>query len=269
MVEALSADSVQAAVRAVSSGLGDTLALLSQNLIPALAGHWGAVREFVTTWVELLDETLEAQLRAGAEVPKDPGGTFRLPMPTPVLSPQLVAWLHARVADAPGSAWVAEYGNGLGIVLALIEDVRGAEAGLTPLPKPPSGFPDFGPEVDLDRYRRLVDVALRGEAPPLDRVQEIFGLSNTDTASMFGVSRQAVQQWHERGVPEAHLERLDNLLALGELLERKLKPGRVPLVARRPADAYGGLSMLDMVTAGRDVDVRGGVETALDWSATA
>ena len=175
-----------------------------------------------------------------------------------------------RVADAPGPPWVASHGRGLGIALTLIEDVRRAEAGLTPLPEPPSGFPDLGPDADLDRYRRLVGFALRGEALPLDRVQEIFGLSRTDTAQVFGVSRQAVQQWHDRGVPETHLERLDRLLLRAwRLLERKLKPGQVPLVARRPAAAYGGKSLLDMVAAGRDRDVHGGLETALDWSATA
>ncbi|MGO9455969.1 MAG: hypothetical protein ACLP62_02825 [Acidimicrobiales bacterium] len=270
LFEALNADSVQAAVRALSVGINDTLELFDRNLVPALAGRWEAVKNFVRAWADLLDETFEAQVHAGVgEVVKDLSGAYRFRAERPGTGGQAVPWLRARVADAPGSPWVASHGKGLGIALTLIEDVRRAEAGLTPLPEPPSGFPDLGPDADLDRYRRLVGFALRGEALPLDRVQEIFGLSRTDTAQVFGVSRQAVQQWHDRGVPETHLERLDNLLALGELLERKLKPGQVPLVARRPAAAYGGKSLLDMVAAGRDRDVRGGLETALDWSATA
>ena len=82
---------------------------------------------------------------------------------------------------------------------------------------------------------------------------------------MFGVKRQAVEQWEHKGdVPAARREKLANLLSVGEMLERKLIAGRLPLVARRRADVYGGLTMLDMVRADRDSELRELTERAFD-----
>ena len=64
-------------------------------------------------------------------------------------------------------------------------------------------------------------------------------------------------------------EKLANLLSIGELLERKLSSGRLPLVARRRADAYGGLTMLDMVKRDRDDELRELTERAFGWATTA
>ena len=87
---------------------------------------------------------------------------------------------------------------------------------------------------------------------------------------MFGVKRQAVEQWEHKGdVPAARREKLANLPSVGEMLERKLSPGRLSLVARRRADVYGGLTMLDMVRADRDGELRELAERAFDWSGTA
>ena len=80
------------------------------------------------------------------------------------------------------------------------------------------------------------------------------------------MKRQAVEQWEHKGdVPAARLEKLANLPSVGEMLERKLSAGRLPLVARRRADNYGGLTMLEMVRADRDVELRELTERAFDW----
>lgn len=103
--------------------------------------------------------------------------------------------------------------------------------------------------------------------PPLHRVKDLFGLSNSETAELFGVSRQAVDKWERNGeIPSARLGKLANLLVVGELLERKLAPGRLPLIAGRRADTYGNLTMLEMFAADRDDEVRQLTERALDWS---
>ncbi|MDA8358086.1 MAG: hypothetical protein M0Z95_17740 [Actinomycetota bacterium] len=87
---------------------------------------------------------------------------------------------------------------------------------------------------------------------------------------MSGVKRRAVEQWEHKGdVPAARLEKLAKLLSVGELLERKLSPGRLPLVARRRADVYSGLMMLEMLRADRDGELRELTERAFDWSGTA
>jgi transcriptional regulator with XRE-family HTH domain len=105
---------------------------------------------------------------------------------------------------------------------------------------------------------------------PLVRVKELFGLTNSEVAGLFGVKRQAVDQWEEGGeVPTARREKLANLLSVGELLVHKLSPGRLPLVARRRARVYGGITMLDMVASDRDAELRELTERAFDWSGTA
>jgi transcriptional regulator with XRE-family HTH domain len=106
--------------------------------------------------------------------------------------------------------------------------------------------------------------------PPLFKVKDLFGLTNSEVADLFGVKRQAVDQWEQSGeVPTARREKLANLLSVGELLERKLSPGRLPLIARRSADVYGGITMLDMVASDRDAELRELTERAFDWSGTA
>jgi hypothetical protein len=253
--DALETDSIHEAVRVLKGTTQASVEVFERDLLPALSGGWVAVKNVVRTWLSLLNEAQEAQLRTSP-----PRETQR----------QQVTMLQSRVADAPGSTWVFEYGPGLGTVLSLIEDVRRADDRLTPFPLPPrSGFPDLGPGADFVRYRRLVDVALRGEAPPLERAQELFELNLTELAELFGVTRQALQQWRVRGTPESQRQRLDDLIAVGELLDRKLKPGRISLVAARPAKDFGGRSILQMFSEGRGGHVRRGLESAFDWSATA
>jgi hypothetical protein len=58
-------------------------------------------------------------------------------------------------------------------------------------------------------------------------------------------------------------------VALGELLERKLRPGRVPAVARRPAASYGDRSMLDRIAADEHEELLREVRESFDWAATA
>lgn len=100
-----------------------------------------------------------------------------------------------------------------------------------------SGWPDPPEGSDVARYRRPVDRVLRSRQPPLARVRELFGLNTGEIAELFGVKRQAVEQWAQNGdVPPARREKLANLLSVGELLERKLSPGCLSLVARRRAD---------------------------------
>jgi hypothetical protein len=62
-----------------------------------------------------------------------------------------------------------------------------------------------------------------------------------------------------------HQEKLAAALALGDLLERRLKTGRLPAVARRPADAYGGLTMLDLIARGHHRELLQGVDASFDW----
>ena len=86
----------------------------------------------------------------------------------------------------------------------------------------------------------------------LDPIAQTFELTETELGRLFGVSRQAVGQWRERGVPSNRITKVTTVAAIGDLLSHQLKPERIPGVARRPAGAYGGLSMLEMIERDRE-----------------
>jgi hypothetical protein len=58
-------------------------------------------------------------------------------------------------------------------------------------------------------------------------------------------------------------------VALGEWLAQKLRPGLLPGVARRPAAAYQGLTMLAMIEADRHDALLEDVRRSFDWATTA
>jgi hypothetical protein len=84
-----------------------------------------------------------------------------------------------------------------------------------------------------------------------------------------GVTRQAIDRWLANGVPPERQEKLAAILAVADLLERKLKSGRVAGVARRPADAYGGRTMLQMIAADRHAELLASVRGSFDWARAA
>src|SRR3954470_8922263 len=101
----------------------------------------------------------------------------------------------------------------------------------------------------------------------LDPIAETFELSETELGQLFGVSRQAVGQWRERGVPSSRMTKVTTVAAIGDLLCHQLKPERVPGIARRPADAYGGLSMLEMIERDRQDELQAPIPRSFDWAA--
>lgn len=135
-----------------------------------------------------------------------------------------------------------------------------------------------GDTPSSELFQKLVEKGRRAEEElggadsgvlGLLRVREIFDFSQTEMGQLFGTSRQAVTAWQQRGVPSARRAKLHTLLEIGELLERKLKPGRVPAVFRKPAPAYGGESMFDRVRQDRQDEVLETVRESFDWSSTA
>ena len=100
----------------------------------------------------------------------------------------------------------------------------------------------------------------------LDTVAATLGLSETELGRLFGVRRQAIAQWRERGLPSARQAKAATLAAICDLLSHQLRPERIPGIARRPAAAYGGLTMLEMIERDREAELHGLVERSFDWS---
>ncbi len=123
--------------------------------------------------------------------------------------------------------------------------------------------------LDYQRFARVVLRELSGAGTGLERVMVSWKLSVTDVARLFGVARQAVQQWLEVGMPPARQVKLLAMLRLGELLESNLQPERIPAVVRAPAKAYRGRSILEAIAADDHDAVLESVERSFDWSSTA
>jgi hypothetical protein len=103
----------------------------------------------------------------------------------------------------------------------------------------------------------------------LDEVQSTFGLSKTELGRLFRVSRQAVDQWRARGVPGDRQEKAATITAIADLLSHQLKAERLPGIARRPARAYGGLTMLQMIERDRHRELLERVRATFDWASAA
>jgi hypothetical protein len=102
----------------------------------------------------------------------------------------------------------------------------------------------------------------------LATIQDPLGLSKTELGRLFGVSRQAVDGWHRHGVPGARQAKAATVAAVVDLLSHRLKEERIPGIARRPAGAYGGLTMLEMIERDRHEELLDAMRRSFDWAST-
>ncbi len=93
----------------------------------------------------------------------------------------------------------------------------------------------------LDRYRA---------AQSLSRILGAWGLSQSEAARLFGVSRQAFGKWLDRGAPAERARAIADLAAATDLLVHFLKRDRIPAVVRRPVSALDGRSLLGVLETG-------------------
>lgn len=108
----------------------------------------------------------------------------------------------------------------------------------------------------------LLDQAL--QKSPLDRLITLWKLSGTEAGQLFGVSRQAISQWLETGPP---IDRLAAIAALGDatdILARRLKRERIPVVVRRPTASTGNRSLIELATEGQYEQVLAAVRSMFD-----
>lgn len=105
----------------------------------------------------------------------------------------------------------------------------------------------------LDEFAEALDRGRAGQE--LGRVLDVWGLSQSEAAVLFGVSRQALSKWLHRGVPAERITAVADLSAATDLLVRYLKRERIPAVVRRPAPALQGRSLIELVGAARTGDV--------------
>jgi hypothetical protein len=118
---------------------------------------------------------------------------------------------------------------------------------------------------DRNWLRQLTDdLDRRLRTDPLERLLALWGLSASEAARSFGVTRQALSKWRLTGVPADRTPALMDLAAATDQLDRRIKRERIPAVVRRPAANLGNRSLLDLALAGRHADVRDAVAVMFD-----
>ena len=216
----------------------------------ALGGSLEASQAFVRSLRLFVDEVSEAT---------DPHGVLR--------EAGYHETLLLRGLSAPLTGWVGSFGFGRGIVASVAASARE----LVPLSTPVAAPSGLAPEVataDVVGFHRRVLAALRLEDDPLVVIGRELQLTKAELGDLFRVSRQAVSEWMDRGVPSGRIGDVSQVLKVVSILSRKLKPGRTSLVVRRPAPALGGRSLLEAMRDDPDKTLTQ-VEEAFDWSGVA
>jgi DNA-binding XRE family transcriptional regulator len=183
----------------------------------------------------------------------------------------LKAALEQEAMSAPFSEWVGMLGVGRGTAVAFVAQLRSKLRDTKPLTPPREHhLPAWAlSDAEAMRFYRAVGDELTRTGSPLDRAASVLGVSRTELARLFGVRRQAIEQWEARGVPGDRREKLATLDAVVDLLTAKLKQDRIPAVVRRRAAAYGDRSILEAIADGNEALVLGDLRNAFNWAAAA
>lgn len=256
-------------VDGVAPGLRDQL---EASLIDALRGRPGAVRVYVRTYGALVDCLLGALHDVRPDlIARDEAGDLCVRHASGHCSRAPVDLLRGFAADGPFSPWVALKGPGAGLALDLLARARALLPGVQPLPLPrAASFPRLDDDPDaLLRFTRRVALEFQAGEPDLRRVRDTFGLTTTELAKLFGVSRQAAAGWLSAGPPAARAPKSACLAAIADILGRRLKPARIPGVVRAKASRYDGKSMLELIAADRHEWLLSSVRESFDYATTA
>jgi hypothetical protein len=241
---------------------------LSRIVPLAVSGNRRAAFVYVAIWREMRDSVLRSLHEFEPDLVVEIGDQFYVAdvKRWPSHASSLV--LDSGALEAPFSSWIAKTSDvGLGTCAALVQKVREITPGLHPVALAVSELPHWDQSDDQVRaFRRHVTSALNDSDPALERIKEIFDLNLTQLGELFGVSRQAVTQWLESGVPEDRLEKVATVASIADLLEYTLRTDRIPGVVRREARAYGGMTALEMIKQDRHVDLLASVRSSFEWS---
>ncbi len=248
--------------------VGDDAARFRNVLQQAMAGNQAAAFEYVRAW-RSLSQSLLAEIhtqRPDLVTESEEGLRIVDIALAPGSASNFV--LENEALNAPFSPWVARTNDlGVGSCAALLQNLRIAIRGLHPVRLDAPALPHLDVSVaQLDAFRRNVTRALSHDEQDLERIQRIFGLNITDLGRLFGVTRQAVTQWQSTEIPAARREKVSAVGSIADLLDSHLKTDRVPGVVRRPATAYGGLTILGMIEENRQDAVLEQVRSSFDWA---
>ena len=164
--------------------------------------------------------------------------------------------------------WTAPTVDGTGVLTALVDRFRVLVGGLAHPPR------RGGTALDRAVFHwvvvTLADIEFeRRVDEPLRRAMATLALTSSDVAKAMGVTRQAVDKWLRSGTPPERLDRIGALAEIADILRHRLRDGMPAAVVRRPADAYGGRSMLEMIADGEHLKLLESVRASFDYARVA
>jgi hypothetical protein len=249
---------------------------IGTSLPPAMAGDHDQVRVYVDAYGRLGDRLLEAVGEARPDlIVFDEFHRAQLVVEAKsgdAAQPERISWirtvLKGEAMNAPFSDWVGSLGYGRGTALAMVELLRSTLPIGKPLSRPakrrlPTWELDEG---DVVRFYRAVADAIEGSEAPIERIRTVMGLSRTEAALLFGVRRQALDGWRQKGLPAERQEKVATVSAIVDLLSTRLKSDRIAAVVRRQAPAYGDRSILEAIEADAESEVLEALRQGFDWA---
>ncbi len=79
-------------------------------------------------------------------------------------------------------------------------------------------------------------------------IKDLFQLTSSELGVLFGnVSRQAIDQWFENGVPTERVADVDRVAEVAEALGRTFKTQRLPAIVRGPMAVFDNRSIFDVL----------------------
>lgn len=253
---------------------------------PALWGTYDEVREacdtILSSWVSAMDATLADAVEGDRLAARSYATTYvalveflSTRLPTASREQYWLARVARREAIAlPFRSCLVEDRPGLSVALTLVSDIRRMSTATDELAWPSPCVVRLSSRFKMDdrgvrEFERIVDAIVDGAVSPLEEAIEAFDLSLTDAGRLFGVTRQAVSQWLTEGVPADRQAKVTSVAQVASLLRHYLVPERIPGIARKPADAYGGRSMLGMIEDDDHLALLDITRRSFDWASTA
>lgn len=260
----LGSDDPEVVASALQRVEGPTIARLERFVRPAVHGKRPAIRGYVRGWLQLQHNLLElAGRERSGSVTRDEEGCLS------ITGGDTAEVIKQGAFMAPFSPWVVSFGPGTGVALYLLSEIRRALVDAHPLI--PEGTLTFAfADIDRTGFARFVrEVHNRLDAvEPLQMIADVFVLSDTDLGRLFDVSRQAVAQWSDDGIPSARMSRVHTVQRICDILRREIQPDRIGAVVREAAAAYGDRSILEAIGAGDEEHVLVRLEETFDWAGT-
>jgi hypothetical protein len=218
----------------------DLVQELQQALPAALAGDEDAARRYARAWHRLVLLLVGSASRAPASAVEVLDG-LSLTAPFDPLGP-----IHALMSVA--STIIGDMGQR--------SSIRSS-----PVILPAS--------IDVDGFTRAVHDELSGAGWAIRSLLSTWQLSIAEAARLFGVTRQAMQQWLAGDVPPARQPKMLAVVRIADLLGRNLRPERIPGIVRSAAPGYDGATMLQLIAQDRHQELLDSVARSFDWAATA